>query len=121
MKSSSQWRQLIKFDRIDACSILKGINVIPFLKSVKDMFFRIAPNLPKVCPVMPQTLSLVDAIIVSPQLMEEYKILFGTMSATLIPNGVYRNVGKCYTDKDPEGFLFYAHSEIYFRLNDDVF
>lgn len=120
--SSNNWRQLIKLDRFDACSLLNGVNVIPFLKSVKDLFFyRIAPNLPKTCPIMPQTISIVNATIVSPELIKEWKHIFSTVSSVLMPNGIYRNLAKCYTDKDPEGFVVCLHGEINFRLNDDVF
>lgn len=122
LKSShASWRQLIKVDRIDVCFILAGVNVIPMLKSATELIYMVVPSLPRKCPIMPGKISAVNATIMSPEIVERFKKIINSFTASLLPNGVYRGVIKYYTEEGSLAFLLYYHGEIYFRMNDDVF
>lgn len=121
IKSSSNWRQLIKLDRIVVCPILEGVNALPVLATFRDIIYSIVPTLPRKCPFTPMRLTLQNATIMSPEFVEHIKKLMNDITATLLPNGVYRGVVKFYNDKDLQGFIIYYHIEVYFRLNDEVF
>lgn len=111
----------MKMDKIDLCLALKGINVLPFFKTLKDMVYSKVPQLPKQCPVKPLKLYVENITIISPEMIGEIKKLIGTFTKTLLPNGIYRGFMKFYGDDDPEGIHIIYHAELNFRLNDEVF
>lgn len=78
---------------------------------MRDYIFKLSPVLPRKCPFNVGKYygfnhSLPDGSIVD---MDQPKFI----SPTLMPNGVYKELYKFYTDNDREGFCVRSHLEIY--------
>lgn len=70
---------------------------------------------------MPQKISIVNATVISPKMVEEAMKLIGSFTGTLLPKGIYRSIARLYNDDDPQGIIVSFHAQLYFRLNDDIF
>jgi hypothetical protein len=126
----------MKFDNIDACGLLKGLNTSPFFAAVMDLYKSFFPNLPSTCPIPIGKYSVDNVtIVMNPkyelnmtyedhmkQSEDQLHVRFNkALSSDFFPNGVYRHIVKLYNEKDPIGVTVSWFFEINHRMNDEVF
>lgn len=125
LKTTSNWRQIAKLEKIDVCSMLNGkFKLLPFVKQAWDLVFRMIPELPRKCPFPPKTYNFENRTIMSRQIVDDFKNLTSYMtlsSSNLPPNGLYRSFYRFYSNEDPVGVVVYFEIEVNARLNDDRF
>jgi hypothetical protein len=117
LKAGGNWRSIILLNGIDVCFILSSVNILPYLKSLRDLVLERFPNLPHKCPLNPGKYYTYNSTF------HNYtgNDLNTKLTNTPLPNGVYRLFARAYTDIDPVGASVWCHIEIYERLNDEVF
>lgn len=99
-KTLTNWRQIIKVDKVDLCDFYKNGNKLPFIGDGMHYFLDLIPNAPRGCPILPgeyytHNISLGTAEQVA---SEPESFRFG------FPNGVYKHTITIYNDEDPMGF-----------------
>lgn len=109
------WRHIFVLKQIDLCEILAGkFQAIPLVESVVNLTYKIAPFLPRKCPILPgkyygYNLTISDSIGI-----EETKFLTPNL-----PNGIYRYNYRYYHDHDMVGTTFSFNHEVYDVNNAD--
>lgn len=109
------WRQIIKFDRIDVCQLLGGLNnnFIPLVADFREILFTLCPFLPRGCPMKVGKYYGYNLTMKS----EYGESLHKRMSPNAMPNGQYRTVLKFFNDDDTTGASFWYHEEMYDASN----
>lgn len=129
------WRLIIKFDRIDMCSIMNGAKMIPAVNMFIDETLSRFPSMPKKCPYMPgkyySNITLKDyrddpTINMTADEIKEYKktqnkLSFDLVTSALSPNGIYRSFIKVFNEDDANIFTISYQEDYYIRLNDENF
>lgn len=132
-KSGQNWRQLLKMDRIDFCSISRAAGFAPAGKQLLENMKWTLPTLPLDCPFLPKKYEGIGTHTSDPNTWnmttDEYRSYKMNsqkvnpdefVTPTLMPNGVYRVTLQLYTSSDPVGFTVQFQYEIYYRLNDET-
>lgn len=117
IKSTQTWRQVIKLDKYDFCTLLNGIETIKFVNEFGKFFKKNFKSLPTKCPFRSGNYSISNVPITDSSGDEMNRGL----TIGELPNGIYRHVIKIHTDDDPKAFAVYWHTEVYIRLNEDQF
>lgn len=104
------WRQIMAFDNINMCQLLKGMNTIPLITYYRDFFFEIIPNLPRSCPYLPGKYYTYNISIINDATGKDVE---KTISPTAMPNGIYRTTLRYFTEEDKDGVCFWFHLEKY--------
>lgn len=118
------WRQIVRFTKVDACALFKGINSNEYLKAVRDQYFNLFPRLPNKCPIEPGNYSMQNVTIINESEKNRFKADKSNMKITpggFLPNGIYRHILRFHNNADPIGFAVYWHLEIYDKMGDDRF
>lgn len=96
--------------------------MVPLFKNTLDLVFEKVPNMPRSCPILPGKYYNENLTIVSPEMIEEYQKLIRLITDKgILPNGVYRNFLKYYSNDVPVGIAYYYNVEVNFRMNEDRF
>lgn len=116
------WRRILKFDNLDACAILSGGHSIDFINAIRTQYLEMFPHFPKACPISKGRYYAKNITMMN-QAAEANRSagLFRTLSSGMMPNGIYRNSFRFYSDSDPEGFMVYWQVERYNSMGDDRF
>lgn len=121
-KTTSNWRQIIKINRIDLCLFFRGSQVLPFFKQILEIGKEMFPNLPTNCPIMPGDMYFMNVtVMMSPELMKSHMKLINSFTGSMLPNGIYRVTVRIFNDQDPQGIFFWYTSQINVRLNSELF
>lgn len=122
---STNWRQIIRFDRVNMCPIIDGSDRrMKLFNHYRQLAFEMFPTLPRKCPVLAKEYRADDITVMSPYIVEILKDnnKFITLSLSEFPpNGIYRCVVKVYSDKDPIGMTYWYHAEVNVRLNEETY
>lgn len=132
IKSGPYWRQLIKLENLDLCSLFKGVNALPAAKEFVRKLKEDLPTLPYSCPVLPgqyggiMEYKIEDVGKMTPEEYEKWRKnkpaeADDFVTSTLLPNGRYRDYIRVFNNEDPEGISVYYQFDKYLRLNDEVF
>lgn len=131
------WRQIMKFQKIDICSLLDE-NVMDMFKAVKRFYVSTFPELPSKCPMNPgkystKTLSAEtnrQSYNSSDNVLKEGESKLDDLSRKInaeltpggtLPNGIYRFVYRFYNDDDPQGCAIYWQTKIYEVMGEGEF
>lgn len=104
------YRQIIKLDRINICQLLNGMgNFLDVVSFYRDHFLRTLPFLPKKCPMMTGKYYGYNISMRNDSGLDGRQIV----SSDLMPNGVYRNIFKLFSNEDQEGLTIWYNTEEY--------
>lgn len=130
-KSGTNWRQILKFEKVDGCLLAKGINM-PFLVKLKERYDEAFPNLPRNCPIKVQSYVAQNISVIENQISEfnmtledfqsskDFSVI-KMMTPKLLPNGIYRHSLRVFNDDDMIGMGIFVQLEINHRMNDEEF
>lgn len=113
------WRQIIKFDSLDACWILTQSDNIPLISVVKDYYIQEFPSLPSQCPIEPGKYYSQDVEIKGKK-QESYQFN-PRITVGDLPNGIYRHVISLSANHGPACFTLYWHVQIYNKMGEENF
>lgn len=121
--SGATWRQLIKFERIDGCMFLNGMQSLPIIDAVKKYYGEYFPNWPQRCPIMPGKYSVYNLTVIGPGNEERVstKHLLKNVSPKLFPNGVYRHKFHVYSEDSADDLTIYFDIKVDVRMNENDF
>jgi hypothetical protein len=126
----SNWRQILFFNNIKLCEVFAGVKQVPFVADFYESMMKNFTSLPRKCPILAGKYSASTDIDIGDKQEEMNKTIDDfkdnihimlSYTGSILPNGIYRHVVKLYNQKDPTGLSFLWQTEIYVRLNDEVF
>lgn len=119
------WRQIFKLENYDFCLItrLSNSNIIPAINAFMIYMKRQFSNLPTKCPIEPRIYDSGNVTIndAKNESFAAIEINEHLTPGGYLPNGVYRNVLRLHTKKDPVGFMLYWQTEIYNKMGEQDF
>lgn len=93
MRTTSNWRQIVKMDDVSICTIFSGLNTLPILKKVLQLYKMLLPTFPTKCPFLPKVYEFKNVSIISPEMLKLWEEVFAPVSFSTMkypPNGLYR-------------------------------